>query len=646
MLEHYTTIGVTGHIDHGKTSLVAALTGVDTDTHPEEKRRGITIDLGFASFSLGEHTFACIDAPGHQKYVGNLLAGVSAVDIGLLVVACDQGIQRQTLEHAGILKALGVPQLIVALSRVDLADQARREEVTEELEVFLSDFGFAEIPVLPVSTVTGEGIDALKEELLRRAGEKPKMVAEENSAFRLPIDRVLNVPGRGLVVAGTIWQGTVHIGDTVQVLGRQELLRVREIEVHGQHVLQAWAGLRTAINLTGNQSEAILRGDELHTPGAFHAQTLFVTEMEVAAEAPTLKCPATVQLHTATTACAARITGAKQLSPKCSLVVVVEPEKPIVATYNQACLFRLPYPVGSIGGGRVLTSLPAEYRTRRKRELVALGQQLIEHGPMDRMVDWIQFAGHSLPNAHWCESQLGISVDEFPRLSSAMSERDSVLQIGEAYFSSGLKDRAKQYVIKLIKAHAAESDDDWLVEQSVRKTASKTIPTPIVSLAIQELVQDQVIVSLNGMLAEASEKTLLSKKQRAKMELMLALYANNRLPPTTKETMAQLAISADAVNSLQRHAVHQRLLVDLGKGFFVASAVLKSLCDELKIQFEAKPELSVAEIKEAWGVTRKYAIPLLEFCDTQGITRRQQDVRRAGPKLVSSEYESLLGGWS
>ncbi len=158
----YTIVGVIGHIDHGKTSLVAALTGVDTDTHPEEKRRGITIDLGFAAFTDGDHRYALIDAPGHQKYIGNLLAGVSGIDVGLLVVACDQGIQAQTLEHAAILQSLGVSKLIVAISRIDLSDEATRMELSEELDVFLADFGFVDIPKVMVSSVTGEGLDDLK----------------------------------------------------------------------------------------------------------------------------------------------------------------------------------------------------------------------------------------------------------------------------------------------------------------------------------------------------------------------------------------------------------------------------------------------------------------------------------------------------
>ena len=256
----YTIVGVIGHIDHGKTSLVAALTGVDTDTHPEEKRRGITIDLGFAAFTDGDHRYALIDAPGHQKYIGNLLAGVSGIDVGLLVVACDQGIQAQTLEHAAILQSLGVSKLIVAISRIDLSDEATRMELSEELDVFLADFGFVDIPKVMVSSVTGEGLDDLRS-LLREHSRTADRAAP--SQFRMPIDRVFTIPGRGCVVAGTLWSGRVAVGDHVQLSRTGEIIRVRELEVHGDSVSQSQVGLRTAINLASVSASDIVRGDEL-----------------------------------------------------------------------------------------------------------------------------------------------------------------------------------------------------------------------------------------------------------------------------------------------------------------------------------------------------------------------------------------------
>ncbi|MGB4707160.1 MAG: selenocysteine-specific translation elongation factor, partial [Fuerstiella sp.] len=261
----YTIVGVIGHIDHGKTSLVAALTGVDTDTHPEEKRRGITIDLGFASFKEGDHQFALIDAPGHQKYIGNLLAGVSGIDVGLLVVACDQGIQEQTLEHAAILSMLGVQRLVVVQSRIDLVTDAVRAELAEELEVFLDDFGFQNVPMVPVSSVTKVGISELKTLLCEIADTIE--VRPSGQFFRMPVDRVFSMPGRGCVIAGTVWSGMLKTGDNLELANSGTMVRVREIEVHGEAVDDSRVGYRTALNVTGVSVSDVERGDELIQPG-------------------------------------------------------------------------------------------------------------------------------------------------------------------------------------------------------------------------------------------------------------------------------------------------------------------------------------------------------------------------------------------
>ncbi len=227
----YRTIGVTGHIDHGKTSLVRALTGVDTDTHPEEKRRGITIDLGFASFQYGEYQFALIDAPGHQKYIGNLLAGVAGVDLGLLIVACDQGLQDQTIEHAFILRMLAVTDVVVVLTRRDLVDAAREREVREEVELLTEDLGFRDVSVLAVSSLTGDGLDVLKATLCDRASRQTTPAT--GPWFRMPIDRILNMPGRGCVLGGTVWSGAVTVGDSLELASTGVQVRVRDLQRHG-----------------------------------------------------------------------------------------------------------------------------------------------------------------------------------------------------------------------------------------------------------------------------------------------------------------------------------------------------------------------------------------------------------------------------
>lgn len=634
----YSIVGVTGHIDHGKTTLVRVLTGVDTDTLPEEKRRGITIDLGFATFQEEEHRFALIDAPGHQKYIGNLLAGVSAIDIGMLVVACDQGIQEQTLEHAAVVKALGVRNLIVVISRIDLVNDSAVHELSEELEVFLADFGFDEIPIVPISSVTGVGIDRLKSLLCEYARRSETTTNQSSNLatqdFRLPIDRVFTIPGRGLVVAGTIWSGEVRIGDMLEIAGSNEKLRVRELEVHGENVESSRAGCRTAINLAGAGSFECTRGDELVTPGSHAKSELLVVCLEMFPDAIEMRCPATVQLHSATQSCSARILGPRKLLPGSSAVVVVQPERGIVATYMQACLFRLPYPVGSLAGGRILAAMSSDHIEHvRTRSLVELGNRLKGASANERLMAWVDFLGELDENSAWCETHLGIPRDNFSEAVKPIIENKQAIKFGNRLVSVSGAQRARQFILKIVKERTQGTDDAWLAEKSIVQRARSVGSPELVAWVIDQLVGENLLVRLNNLVAMATEQTALSKKQRASMEQIIGLFDGTRSPPTLKEIVGQLRLSSESVSSLMRFATQQRVLLDLGDGFYISTRVFQVLCGELDALFSRERELPVATIRDTWQVTRKHAIPLLEYCDREKITIRHDNLRTAGPRL-------------
>lgn len=625
----YTIVGVIGHIDHGKTSLVAALTGVDTDTHPEEKQRGITIDLGFASYVDGEHRFAMIDAPGHQKYIGNLLAGVSGVDVGLLVVACDQGIQAQTLEHAAILQSLGVDRLIVAISRIDLSDQETLAELREELDLFLADFGFEEIPIVPISSQTGEGLDELRS-LLRDYAVTSDRIAP--NIFRMPIDRVFTKSGRGCVVAGTLWSGSVAVGDHLQLSRTGDLLRVRDLEVHGESVTESSVGLRTAMNLAGVSANSITRGDELVAEGSHPTTRRIVVQLTMFQDAGEIRCPTTVQLHTATTSCAARLSGVKRVAPADTAIVIVDAEDPIVATYLQQCLFRKPYPVGSFAGGRVLASV--EPGLRQTTRLLELGQKLSTGNAVDRLIAWVEFCGELQVDTDWMQLQLGIPAAEVETtVEAALSDQRIQMPLEGCLVSSPAIERIRRYVLKLLTHQAEATEDAWLAEQAVVGRASSAGSAGVVGWAINQLIDEQELVRFNHMIATASEQTVLSKKQRARMDRLLKMYRETRTPPTIKEAAAELETTIDSVASLIRFATQQRVLIDLGNGFFIADETFRVLCRELQELFEASHEQSVAGIRDHWQMTRKHVIPLLEHCDRTGVTVRQGDMRVAGATL-------------
>ncbi len=636
----YTIVGVIGHIDHGKTSLVAALTGIDTDTHPEEKRRGITIDLGFASFAHQDHVFALVDAPGHQKYIGNLLAGVSGVNVGLLVVAADQGIQAQTLEHAAILNSLGVQKLIAVVSRIDLADEATRVTLTEELDLFLADFGFEDVPMVAVSTVTGEGLEPLKSELTKYARTSQRVASKY---FRMPIDRAFTIDGRGAVVAGTPWSGHVSIGDHLQVARTGERIRVRELEVHGESVSQSQLGVRTAINVVGASSE-IVRGDELVAEGTHSTSTRFVAQVKMFRDAPKLRCPTTLQLHTATTAAAARVSGIKQISGGESAIVLIDTETPIVATFGQQCLFRHPYPVGSFAGAKILGTIePADRQTAKA---LILGRQLRDAEPDQRIVAWVNFLGEMVVDEQDLELRMAVERNQQTEQIAAAVETGQVeMPFAGRLVSKECVERIRRYLQKIMTHQAEATEQAWLNQAALVQRATSTGTPEVIQWVLDRLVEEKRLVRANQMVAIASEGTVLSKKQKARMDQILAIYDRNRTPPTIKEVSEEVQTTLDVVQSLTRFAIQQGVLIEIGNGFLMDPAALGDICQELKDQFEQEPDQTVAQIRDRLRITRKHAIPLLEYCDQAGITIRNGDTRRAGGalQLILAEHDSDHG---
>ncbi len=618
----YTIVGVIGHIDHGKTSLVAALTGIDTDTNPEEKRRGITIDLGFASFSQGDHTFALVDAPGHQKYIGNLLAGVSAVDLGLLVVACDQGIQAQTLEHAAILQALGVKQLIAVISRIDLADDATRIELGEELDLFLADFGFNAVPKVAVSTLQGTGIEELKRLLIANARTDSRVASSD---FRMPIDRNFSIPGRGTVIAGTPWSGTAAVGAHLQLARTGESFRVREIEVHGKAVSQSELGMRTAMNIVGGSGQ-IERGDELVSPGTHPTTTRLIVQLNMFRDTAELRCPATVQLHSATTACGARISGVRRIGGGQSAIVMVDTELPNVYVFGQPCLFRRPYPIGSFAAGTVLCALSSTERQRPKP--IEFGRQLVDASSSQRLVAWVKFLGELALDRQHLELQVGISPsDQSATIAAAIDDGQIQMPLDGRLVSNQRIERIGRYLQQVMLRQAKLTERAWLDEAALAERAATTGSPAVIHWVIDRLVADGRLVRVNKMVAIASEETVLSKKQLARMDQILAIYQGSRTPPTVKELASVLQTTMEAVASLLRFATQQRVLIDLGKGFLLDRIAFGDICQDLRSLFAEQPEPTVAEIRDHLGITRKYAIPLLEYCDRIGVTRREGDKR-------------------
>lgn len=651
----YRTIGVTGHIDHGKTSLVKALSGVDTDTHPEEKRRGITIDLGFASFQCGDYQFALIDAPGHQKYIGNLLAGVAGVDLGLLIVACDQGLQEQTYEHAFVLRMLAVNELIVVLTRRDLVDDQRERDVREEVGLLVDDLGFRNVTIVGVSALTGAGMSELKAALCDRAsGQHPHIIGR---SFRMPVDRVLSMPGRGCVLGGTVWSGSVSVGDTLELASTGQLVRVRDLQRHGVPGQTSGAGLRTAINIVGELPDEMHRGDELLQPGCFRPSTRLLVELETRSSIPSLDCPLTLQLHTATSSCTARLLGHRQIKSKQVLVAVLETAQPIIAIRGQRFLARLPYPLGTFGGGRVLAALDVSVRaSQRTRHLLEFGRKLQSSLAVDRLIAWVDELGEITPTELWLETVVGLdepaeSLSQvLQQLITAAVDMGRVIHVRKLgiLLSVDALERSMEQLRRLLrsgqsgsvkgdgKVSEKVSGEVWRSEASAIEQLKAQSSEALIRHAIDELVNRGELIRLSNMIALAGGQQLTAKQRQA-LESLLRLYENNRTPPTHAEAAQLLSITEATLKTLSRFGLQSGVLIDIGSNIYYWKATFDTLCEELSTAFRQTPELTVATIRDHWSITRKHAIPLLEYLDKIGLTKRNGDKRSPnGPPLAAT----------
>ncbi|MDP6777013.1 MAG: selenocysteine-specific translation elongation factor, partial [Candidatus Latescibacteria bacterium] len=417
-------IGTAGHIDHGKTALVQALTGIDTDTLPEERERGVTIDIGFAYW---KDNVTIIDVPGHERFVKNMVTGVCSVDLALFVVAADDGAMPQTREHLGILNLLGVQRGIVALNKVDLADAEWTDLVREDLEGLFAGTFLAGAPIVPVSSVTGEGIDELR--ALIEAEIEDVQMRPDRGIFRLPVDRAFSVRGFGTIVTGTVLSGRVRPRDEVALLPEGRTLRVRGIQIHGGDVEVAEVGARAAVNLTGVEVEEVERGDILAQPGYFSTTYMIDARLNLLPDAPIpLRNRARVHLHLGPGEVLARVIllEADELHPGGSQLVQFRLESPGVAARGDRFVIRRYSPVHTLGGGIVLDAQPAKHR-RHREEVHENLRGLEQDDPTRVLAHRLASAGFQAKTPRELASEMGLAPEDVEsRLRELIDAGDAV----------------------------------------------------------------------------------------------------------------------------------------------------------------------------------------------------------------------------
>lgn len=626
-------VGTAGHIDHGKSALVRALTGTDPDRLAEEKRRGITIDLGFAHLDLTDGAGASIrigfvDVPGHERFVRNMLAGVGGIDLALLVVAADESIKPQTREHFDICRLLGLERGITVLTKSDLVDGETLEVVKMEVAEFLkgSFLDPATSPMIAVSSRTGAGLDALRLELARLAAEIPGK--DSTAVFRLPIDRVFTMKGFGTVVTGTLISGAVHKEQELQAHPGGRRLRVRGVEVHGAAADKAIAGQRTALNLAGVETSELARGMMLTPPAMFRPAPRVSVWVDLLRSARPLSDRARVHFHsfTAETIAEVNLLEARQLQPGQSALARLKLETPLLLLPGDRFILRQFSPVITIGGGRVLDAAEPPRRTKAEDRLAFL-RVLAQGTPAEAFVARIARRGAD-----------GLS------LSEAVAE------------TGWLPSRREQVVAELAKSGRLVRFEDWLLsapvveslrEQMLAKVEQFHKANPLVagisreelreSLGLREPVFRGVLdallrktkLQLSGEVVAAAGKGVVLRDEEAESKAQIErAFAQAALKvPLLKDVLASLPVDKVRAQKIVTLLLRDRVLVKLSDELVFHRDALEALRRQVAAQKAKTPRINVGTFKDLLGITRKYAIPLLEYLDRERVTRRVGDER-------------------
>lgn len=634
-------ICLAGHIDHGKSAIVQALTGAVVDRLPEEKRRGITIELGFSHFDEDGCRFALIDVPGHERFIHNMVAGASGVDAALLVIAADDSVMPQTREHLALLELLGVRRGVIAISKCDLADEEQLELVELEVAELVDATFLADAPRIRVSTLTSLGIDALRRALVDAARSSPTR-ATDDPCFRLPIDRAFSPAGQGAVVTGTVWRGTVRVGDTLQLLPEATPVRIRRLQSQGADVQSVAAGERAAINLVGIKASAIRRGDELATPDSFVPARRHLVELRILPDAGhALKHRALVRLHLGSNQVTGQVLmGQREVAPGQAAFAVVRCAAPIVAEYGQPFVLRQLSPARTIGGGRIIA--PALRPTDRLKRSLAAASGLASADADVRLSAYIDLRREASFDAA-SQSWIGLSPAQCQAVVERLIQRQEIVRTGGSsplLVSAGRFEQLKQRMLRYCQVELERRRPASQVPLSVILSAmSRHASDPVLEMLLETMTARRELVR-RGDRVGLSTGPELSHRQRNVLNAVLGRIASaGPTPPTLKELAEQHDYRLKDLEPLIQVAIDEGRLVRVSPLLTLDRDALERLRQSMADYFQKHPTATVSEIREQWQMTRKHAVPILEFFDQCQITRRTGDNRSAGPRISLSVDE-------
>jgi selenocysteine-specific elongation factor len=629
-------IGLAGHIDHGKSALVHTLTGGAVDRLAEERRRGITIELGFAHFKHDGQRFALIDVPGHERFIHTMVAGASGVDAALLVVAADDSVMPQTREHFALLELLGIRHGVVAITKCDLADEEQLELVELEIAELAAGTFLSDAPRIRVSVVTGNGIEELRNALVASARHVPSRRVGD-ARFRLPIDRSFSATGQGAVVTGTVWRGTTRVGDKLSILPDGTEVRVRRLQSQGTDVEQVSAGQRAAINLAGVKATAIRRGDELAASGAYEPGRRHLVRLRILPDAPRgIKNRQPVRVHLgANQATAQVLMQERAIGPGGIAFGILRCDSPIVAEYGQPFVLRQLSPARTIGGGTIVS--PALRPTDRQNRCLAAAEALAGDDLHARLAAYVDLRREATFDEA-SESWVGLPPGECQRVLQELERRGEIVRIPAAQSRFVSKQRfckLKARMLREVQAELERRRPASLVLLSVVMSGmSRHASEPVLDAMLADMVARREIV-LRGERVGLPSGAELSNRQRGLLvTLVEEVTGAGATPPTLKEFAERHGQSERDLEPLVQVAVDEGLLIRLTPQIVINREALEALRQRLAAHFNKSPTAKVGEMREQWGITRKHAVPIFEFFDQCQITSRSGDIRSAGPRVA------------
>jgi selenocysteine-specific elongation factor len=622
-------VGTAGHIDHGKTALVNALTGIDADRLQEEKRRGITIDIGFAHLHLpgpgGEPIrLGFIDVPGHERFVRNMLAGVGGIDLVLLVIAADESIKPQTREHFEICRLLNIPRGITVLTKADLVDKDTLDVVRLEVEDFLrgSFLDVNRAPIIPLSSLTGVGVDDLKRQLARVAVEVPAKNAA--SVFRLPIDRVFTMKGFGTVVTGTLISGRVHKEEEVDVLPLARRARVRGIQVHNRTAEQAAAGERTALNLAGFSPDELSRGMTLTAPGLFRSTNRVDVSLTVLAGSRPIKDRARVHFHAYTSETVAEVLlyEGKEVKAGQSGLAQLRLQDPTLFFPGDRFILRQFSPVVTIGGGVVLENQPQKLpRSEYPQWLLQLADGSRASALHARVVAR-GGKGLTLSDA--------LARTGWPRgeLESLLASMQDVRRAEETWIHEAAWKTLQSNIQAVLDAFHGQNPLSTGIRREELRSHFPEVGAEVFESVLAQLVLQRKI-ELAGDLVRLAGRSVTMKDEEAEAKKTIeSAFANAGLKaPYLKDVIAGLAVDKARAQQIVTLLLRDKVLIKVSDELVFHRTALEHLRKVIVEQKKKTPKIDVAAFKDLIGVTRRYAIPLLEYLDRERVTRRVGDAR-------------------